>query len=213
MKKCDDSIIGKKIGKLIVLKRYGSDKSNHATYLCICECGKEKVYRGTQLRTEKVCSCGCKNIETNTKRLTKHGMFGSRIYRIWNGIKSRTEYKEEKAKRNYWGRGINICEEWKVFENFYNWAINNGYKDDLTIDRINNNGNYEPENCRWATRREQSNNTSKTIKIEHCGKILPFTEWCRKLNINYNTARSRYYKGERNWEKLFAKPKNHYQNL
>lgn len=117
-----------------------------------------------------------------------------RIHKIWVCMKDRcsTKNKSRQAYQLYSSRNIKICNEWlESFENFKNWAINNGYKDNLSIDRIDVNGNYEPSNCRWATNEEQANNKRNNIKVEYNGEIHTLAEWAKILNINYFTFRDR----------------------
>lgn len=115
-----------------------------------------------------------------------------RLYKCWQDMKSRCYNKNNKDYYNYGNRGITVCDEWiNNYKNFYEWSISNGYTDTLTIDRINSNGNYEPSNCRWATHKQQGNNTSRNKKIEFSGVTRNLSEWCEILNLNYNTIRSR----------------------
>ena len=126
----------------------------------------------------------------------KHGLRKTRLYNIWANIKTRC-YNEHDPHFERWGnRGITICEEWKNnFQSFYNWSMNNGYSDELCIDRIDNDGNYEPSNCRWVTVKEQNQNKRNVILITYDGQTLSCAEWSRLLGLGKDTVRQRYHKG------------------
>lgn len=152
-------ISGQKFGRLTVIKRLGVDKSRSVVWLCKCDCGNYIEVKGTELRRGRTTSCGCYRIERIIESRTKHGKTDTRLYHIWQGMKDRCYNTHNVKYKNYGSRGIVVCREWlDDFMNFYNWAINNSYRDDLTIDRINNDGNYEPSNCRWADYTTQNNN-------------------------------------------------------
>ena len=123
-------------------------------------------------------------------------MSNTRLYRIYNKMKLRCYSKTNNAYKHYGGRGITVCQEWlDDFMNFYNWAMENGYSDNLSIDRINNNGNYEPGNCRWATAKEQANNTRATIFLTYKGETKPASEWATIIGISQDTITARKRSG------------------
>ena len=126
----------------------------------------------------------------NQKLSTKHGMRYTKIYRVWAGIISRTNYKGDTNFVRYGARGIKVCDRWKIFVNFFE-DMGSSYKEGLQIDRIDNNGHYSPENCRWITRKENSNNKRNSHFIEYQGKKLTMKQWSEKLKINYDTLRFR----------------------
>lgn len=135
-----------------------------------------------------------------------HGKRKTRLYRIWTNVKTRCYNENDPHFKRYGGRGITVCEEWRnSFEAFYNWAVSNGYSDELTIDRINNDGNYEPSNCRWVTFKEQNQNKRNVILLTYEGETKSCAEWCRILNLGKDTIRQRYHKGWTTEECLFGK--------
>jgi hypothetical protein len=141
--------------------------------------------------------------------MTTHGMTNTRPYYIWSSMRERCFNPNSQAYSNYGGRGITVCQEWKDdFMSFYNWAINNGYTDELSIDRIDVNGNYCPENCRWITMYEQQNNKRTSVMITYNGKTQNLKMWCDELNLNYDAIRCRYQKHKDiPPEELFKEPK------
>lgn len=180
-------------------------KSKTRKYVIInCKsCQKEmNVCKGNLKQLSGFCkSCSAKRRPSNR---TTHGMSNSRIYGIWEDMKERCNNKKSVSFKNYGRKGIKVCEEWnKSFIQFYEWAINNGYEENLTIDRIDNNKNYCPENCKWSTRMTQNNNTSRNHYLTYNGRTHTIAEWSRILNIKYATLNSRLNK---NWnpERIFT---------
>lgn len=179
-------LTGMKFGKLTVICRaddYVQPNGNKSTqWLCSCECGKNKIVKAAYLVSSHTVSCGCYAKDLLKKRSIKHGKRQTRIYRTWCGIKRRCYNKNDKAYKHYGERGVTICEQWKDdFSSFYNWATKNGYTDELSIDRIDNNGNYCPENCRWVTAKEQNRNYSRNHNITFNGITMCITDWDKKI--------------------------------
>lgn len=169
-------LTGKMFGKLLALSSESikTKTGSRVFWNCLCDCGKKRNVVSTQLMLGKARSCGCDNhssMNGNESRLThgdsRHGNV-KRLWRIWSGMRSRCKNKGDlKTWKHYGGRGISVCDIWKNnYEPFRDWAFKNGYKENLTLDRINNNGNYEPLNCRWATNQEQMDNRRKFGLIE-----------------------------------------------
>ena len=186
---------GIKSGRLTVIGFDHKTKTNHVYVKCRCECGNETVVRASSILRKITQSCGCLGREKSKEKATKHGMFGTRIYNIWAGFRRRCYDKKVDAYKWYGAKGITYCKEWDKFENFYEWAKNNGYNDDLTIDRIDVNGNYCPENCRWIPIEEQARNKTSNTVVEYNGEKRCLSEWAEEYNINYETLLTRIRRG------------------
>lgn len=211
MGKTAKDLTGQKYGKLTVIKRvppHGNSKSVY--WLCYCDCGNKDVeVRGSCLTSGHTVSCGCYISERLIKVNTKHGGFGTRLYNIWQGMKKRCYKEDDKDYENYGGRGILICDEWKDdFSCFQEWAITSGYQENLTIDRINNNGNYEPHNCRWTTVKEQSNNKRNNHLITIANRTQTLSQWLDELGIPKNKYLWRINNGWSELEALEYIPRN-----
>lgn len=185
-------LTGQQFGRLTVLKR-DENKGKFITWLCQCDCGNTTIVRGTDLKSGKILSCGCLR-KSGCHR--SHNMTNTRLYRIWGNIKSRCTNKNVRQYKDYGGKGIKVCSEWtQSFETFFHWAMANGYADDLTIDRIDVNGDYEPSNCRWATRKEQSLNRSDNHYLTYNDETKTIAEWSEITGIHRATIESRLKAG------------------
>lgn len=194
---------GRIIGHLLVLYECGRSKGGDVLWKCRCECGNEVTVRGCDLRNEHTTSCGCYQRERAAESNTTHGMCKTHLYYVWENMLQRVgviKGADEKKKRLYQDRGITVCDEWLVFENFRDWALTHGYSDDLEIDRRDNDKGYCPENCRWVSRRENINNRRNTIRLEDgtplamfCSKVgIETTGKNGKLTKQYNRIRLAY---------------------
>lgn len=188
-------ITGKKFGKLTVLGRDYSYKSpKHTKWICKCECGNTKSIFRDALMQGRTKSCGCSMYANRKGQNKTHGMSKTRIYQEWFSMKLRCTPNSPDSK-NYYDRGIRVCEEWQNdFMAFYNWAISHGYAETLTIDRIDNDKGYSPNNCRWITIAAQQANKTTTIWIEYDGVMYCLRTLCTILGFPYKTAHRRYSK-------------------
>lgn len=188
-----------RFGKLVALKADHKDKCHRWHWLCQCDCGKTTIVSSNSLLRGSTRSCGCLNDEQrksgNNRRV--HGGCGTRLYRIWKQIRTRCNNPNNSDyKRWYGSKGIKVCSEWdNSFEAFRDWSLANGYNDNLTIDRIDSNDDYEPNNCRWVTWREQSRNTSQNVNVSYNGETHCLTDWANILDVDPQVFRSRLYRG------------------
>jgi hypothetical protein len=193
-----NDLTGLTFNRLTVLKMIPErNKSHRVCYLCQCSCKNKTllIVCGGDLKTGNTKSCGCLKSEStiifNKKTKTKHGLEGTKIYRTWRGMKSRCYCKSDKDFANYGGRGISVCSEWLDKDNgiivFYEWSLRNGYEKSLQIDRIDTNGNYSPDNCRWVTSLIQQNNRRDNHWITIGNVTDTITNWSKKSGISRST--------------------------
>lgn len=175
---------GKKYGRLLAISFNKLNHSGNSMWLCKCDCKNEKIVCGSKLLNGHTKSCGC-------LRSSRNGLSNTRIYHIWRLMISRCE--DYKSDSYYWYgfKGIAVCDEWHDFDRFYQWALLSGYKDNLSIDRIDSNGNYEPSNCRWISQKEQCNNVSSNHILTHQNKQYTISQFAELLGFNYWTIINR----------------------
>lgn len=184
-------IVGCTFNRLIVLDRVSQNDRGDFLFLCRCDCGIEKVLVGKEVKSGKIKSCGNHHVEYIKKRNTKHKGTGTRLYETFLNMKYRCNNPNSEAYKNYGGRGIKLCVEWDKedgFKKFKEWAYSNGYDDSLTIDRIDVNGDYSPENCKWSTNTEQNRNKRNTIFVTIHNETKTLIDWCEFYDINYGSV-------------------------
>lgn len=191
-------LTGKKFSKLTVLNLSKQKIGNKTYWDCLCECGAKKSIRGDFLASASTISCGCQRIIANKTTKAKHGHSRqgevTRAYRIWYSMKQRCNNKTHESYHKYGGRGIEVCSRWS--DSFVLFLEDMGEPpENMSIDRINVNGNYEPGNCRWATSIEQSRNCRNTITLTYQGETKPLALWAEEKGLKYITVYSRYSKG------------------
>jgi len=192
-------LTGQRFGRLVVISMAIGGRTPN--WNCICDCGTEKIINGISLREGRTKSCGCLSREIASVTGRKHGKWKEPIYKIWSGMKSRCYNKTNTNYPYYGGRGIAVCERWLEFKNFYE-DMGDRPKG-KSIDRIDNNGDYGPNNCRWATKKEQGSNMRTTRMITYLGETQCLAEWVRKLGIPKTTL----------WHRLRKYPPNIAFNL
>ncbi len=200
-------LTGQRFGRLTVLE-LGEKRGKYtgAFWTCRCDCGGTVVVPGRSLRNGETRSCGCLHSDM-LRKPPEEKRTGTRLYAIWQGMKRRTLTKTNPRYEDYGGRGITICDEWRdSFEAFRNWALANGYRDDLSLDRKDNDGNYCPENCRWATDLEQGNNTRRNRRFEYNGERHTLTEWAKISGMGLSTLSARINTYKWSIEKALTEP-------
>ncbi len=205
------NLMGQKFGRLTVIERAENDKYDKTMWLCQCECSKKTIVQGSSLKSGATKSCGClnkENLKNNNRSLT-HGHTANGIisltYHTWEQMIQRCTNPNNKDYKDYGGRGIKVCKSWLKFEGFFQDMVKR--PKGLSLDRIDNNGNYCKENCRWATNKEQHRNTRRAILVIIYGVTKPLAEWCEIYNMNYNTVRNRLCYGWTSEEALEIIPR------
>jgi hypothetical protein len=185
-------LTGQKFGRLVVVGRAPDGTDYNQRWHCVCECGANRIVFRHSLTTGVTQSCGCLHRE----RMTRHGMFGKPEYSAWVQMLQRCTNPKKKCFQDYGGRGITVCERWRAFENFY---ADMGPRPSPThsLDRSDNDGNYEPENCRWATNLEQTNNRRVSRHLTLDGRTQTVGEWAREFNISRGVV---YRRLDRGWD-------------
>ena len=182
---------GQRFGRLVVIEQDLTSK--RTKWICKCDCGNTKSVQATHLRSGVTQSCGCYHKEKAREANISHGLTKTSLHNRWKAIKQRCENVNDRKYRDYGARGITICEEWRSFENFLQWSLENGYSEELELDRIDNDKGYYPDNCRWCKTIVNNHNRRITAKIEG----LPLKDFATKYNMSYSLVHSRYYELKR----------------
>jgi hypothetical protein len=202
-------LTGKRFGKLVAMEHCYDKERRITLWKCKCDCGNTVAVRASQLVHGRSKSCGCLRAESNLEHKTTHGRSGTSLYAVWNGMKGRCYNPNNHNYARYGARGICVCDEWKAsFEEFYMWAMNNGYEDGMSIDRIDNNGNYCPDNCRWADIKTQNNNRRISLMYTYNGKTQNLSSWCEELGLPYLRTWQRIVQYGYSFEEAILLPKN-----
>ena len=201
--------IGKRFGYWLIKEHKGLDKHGHHIYLCHCDCGNEKIVVLGNLKTGKSTNCGCEKLKKQMGNTwsKKHGMSFSREYRSWESMLNRCEKTNDREYPMWGGRGIKVCERWHDFNNFY--ADMGERPKGTTLDRIDNNGDYEPSNCRWATAKTQSNNRRNNTLITYNGRTQTLQQWADEVGIGATTIHNRISNLGWSIEEAMARKPNH----
>lgn len=189
-----DNLVGNRYGRLVVIEK-AEPKNGHTRWRCKCDCGKETLVHAVSLKTGNTTSCGCYKTENAKKLYSTVRQNDKRLYAVWNGIKQRCLNKNNTSYHNYGGRGIKMDESWaNNYQTFYEWAMQAGYTAGLEIDRIDNDGNYCAENCRFVDKYTQANNKRNVTLYTIAGITKSLPQWCREYSQDYYTVRQRVYK-------------------
>lgn len=213
--------IGKRFGRLTIIDFVHAEPPYRGwLWVCRCDCGKTKTLMVSDVKQGKIRSCGCLHDEVCVERGIKFKHLvkeNKRLYSIYNGIKKRCYAEREPRYKDYGARGIRMCDEWlnpvTGFDNFAEWSLSNRYTDDMTIDRIDVNGNYEPDNCRWISLSEQALNKRDTLRVTYRGESVPLKELCDRQGVNYDTVHNRIYSLKWSVERAIETPSQQSESL
>lgn len=187
-----EDLTGRRFGKLTVLYRVTDGKGHNTRWQCVCDCGREHSVHAGHLKNGSIKDCGCEKSRRTTLRNLKHGDSRTRLYNIWIKMRDRCNNPRNKDYELYGGRGIKVCTDWEnSYPSFKEWALSNGYTDELSIDRIEVNKGYEPENCRWASNIVQANNKRDNRRYEYRGKLITIREASTMSGLQYSTIKAR----------------------
>lgn len=199
----EENLSGMKFGRWNVSNETNR-KNGRVFWRCVCDCGEERFVLAQSLKNGRSRSCGCLNRELASKRMSeyvakqnsgKRFLKKSSLYQSWRNMMCRVFDEKVWCYYRYGGRGITVCDAWRDYDNFAQWSIENGFKKGLTLDRINNDGNYSPDNCRWVSRTVQANNTSTNRVISYHGKTMTLAEVARATGKPYSLVKSRVNRG------------------
>lgn len=202
-----NDITGQRFGKLVAVKSIYNKEKKITLWECKCDCGNTCFVRANRLVHNRTKSCGCLRNDSNKARITTHGMSNTKVYNTWHSMKARCYNPTNHNYDHYGKRGISVCDEWRdSFEAFYEWAMANGYQESLSLDRIDNDGNYCPQNCRWTTTKVQNNNRGVSLNITYDGRTQNLSEWCKELNLPYIRIYQRVVKYGYTFEEAITEP-------
>lgn len=193
-------LLNQQFGDLTVTQKLDSRKG-HMHWLCRCKCGKIAEVSTGNLNSGHTKSCGCLQKKRSAEIKMVHGLYKdatgkrTKLYHVWGGMKERCFNQNHQAYKDYGRRGITVCEEWLEYAVFHDWAMKSGYKQGLSIERINNDGNYEPANCEWIPRLHQAANRRNVRMITHDDVTLTASEWGKRLNLNPKNILNRLRRG------------------
>ena len=176
-----EDLAGRRFGKLVAIKYSHNDKWGSAMWLCQCDCGKQIITRSSALRSGNTKSCGCQT------KARKHGLWKHPLYSVWQSMKTRCYNPKANKYKYYGGKGITVCEDWLTFINFYNWAVTNGDRKGLTLDRIDRDKGYQSDNCRWVDPTRQNNNKSDNVQITYGGQRYTVKQFSKLIGVAKST--------------------------